>query len=222
MNTLSAIFGNTHKGACFIGFDSNTVLPLKGGMANIFKGRITKVMTGAIAMVNSNYTNSRNKQLQVAGFKPTFVSQERRWGIFPITNMPIITHKGGVYLNTSILKAGNVVYLLDGETVIPSEWLFLFNPSVSVGTGIAKDEIAKQIAPMTESEKAIMAETIAINTGMLNEAIDNPASISVDSDIINNVSKASKPVYPRDFKAESITALRVGGNEFTNIDSMTA
>jgi len=179
-------------------------------------------MTGAIAMVNSNYTNSRNKQLQVAGFKPTFESQERRWGIFPIANMPIITHKGGVYLNTSILKAGETVYMLDGETVIAKEWLFMFNPTTSVGTGIAKEEIAKQLAPMSESEKAIMAETIAINTGMLNEAVSNPNSIAVDSTIIDNVSKATKPVFPRDFKAESITALRVGGNEFTDINSLTA
>ena len=188
----------------------------------MFKGRITKVMTGAVAMVNSNYTNSRNKQLQVAGFKPTFVSQARRWGIFPIANMPIITHNGGVYLNTSILKAGQVIYLLDGETVIPKEWLFLFNPTVSVGTGIAKEEIAKQIAPMSDSEKAIMAETIAINTGMLDEALQNPASILVDSNIIDLVSNSTKPVYPRDFKAESITALRVSGQEFTGINSTIA
>jgi len=40
MTTLSTIFSNTHKGTCFIGFDSNTIVPLKGGVSNIFKGRL--------------------------------------------------------------------------------------------------------------------------------------------------------------------------------------
>jgi hypothetical protein len=228
MNTLSSIFSNTHKGTCFIGFDSNTIVPLKGGKANVFQGRITKVMTGATAMVNSNYTNSRNKQLQVAGFKPTFVAQPRRWGIFPINNMPIITNvekatgRNKVYLNTSIIKAGKVVYLLDNETVIPHEWVDFFAPTKSVGTGIATKEVEKQLAPMTDEERAIMAETIAINTGMLDEAMNNPSSIAVPRDIIDMVSESTKPVFPRDFMAESLTAIRVNGTEYTNISATEA
>lgn len=212
MNTLSSIFQASHKGALIIGFDTKTVPVLTGGKANPFQGRVEKVMTGAVAMVNRNYENARNKQLQVAGFKPTFKVQPRKWGKFAIAGLPVLTHKGGVYLNTSILKAGKVSYLLDGKPVQADSITGL---KVSKGTGIHKASVAKQLNDMTDSER----ESIAVFKGLLNEATHNPDSIAVDNALMADIVGETKDLFPRDFKAESITALRVNHTEYTDIST---
>ena len=214
MNTLSSIFQASHKGALIIGFDSSTIADLSGGKGNPMKGRVTKVMTGAVAMVNRNYENSRNKQLQVAGFKPTFKVQPRKWGVFAIAGLPVLTHKGGVYLNTSILKAGKVSYLLDGKAI---DKALITGLKDSKGTGIDKASVSKQLADMTDEQRA----SIAVFKGLLNEATANPDSMTVSADILADIADNTKDLFPRDFKAESITALRVNRTEYTDIDSVT-
>ena len=212
MNTLSSIFQASHKGALIIGFDSATIPKLSGGKANSMQGRVTKVMTGAVAMVNRNYENSRNKQLQVAGFKPTFEVKPRKWGVYAIKGMPVLTHKGAVYLNTSILKAGKVSYLLDGKAIDKADVLGL---PVSKGVGIDKASVSIQLADMSDEQRA----SIAVFKGLLDEATMNPDSMEVDSKLMADIVDSTKDLFPRDFKAESITALRVNRTEYTDIDS---
>jgi hypothetical protein len=212
MNSLSSIFQASHKGALIIGFDSATIPKLVGGKKNPMQGRVTKVMTGAVAMVNRNYENARNKQLQVAGFKPTFEVKPRKWGVYAIKGMPVLTHKGAVYLNTSILKAGAVSYLLDGKAIDKAE---IDGLPVSRGVGIDKASVATQLADMTDAQRA----SIAVFKGLLDEATANPDSMTVDNALMADIVDNTKDLFPRDFKAESITALRCNRTEYTNIDS---
>lgn len=210
MTTLSSIFQASHKGALIIGFDTKTVPVLAGGKANPMQGRVEKVMTGAVAMVNRNYENARNKQLQVAGFKPTFKVQPRRWGKYAIAGLPVLEHKGAVYLNTSILKAGKVSYLLDGKPVNKATIQGLKD---SKGTGIDKASVATQLNELTDEQRA----TLAVFKGLLDEATHNPDSMAVDSTLMADIVDNTKDLFPRDFKAESITALRVNRTEYTDI-----
>lgn len=212
MNSLSSIFRASHKGALIIGFDSATIPKLVGGMANPMQGRVTKVMTGAVAMVNRNYENARNKQLQVAGFKPTFEVKPRKWGVYAIKGMPVLTHKGAVYLNTSILKAGAVSYLLDGKAIDKAE---IEGLPVSRGVGIDKASVSSQLAEMTDEQRA----SIAVFKGLLDEATANPDSMTVDNALMADIVDSTKDLFPRDFKAESITALRVNRTEYTDISA---
>lgn len=214
MNTLSSIFQASHKGALIIGFDTKTVPILLGGKKNPMQGRIEKVMTGAVAMVNRNYENSRNKQLQVAGFKPTFKVQPRRWGKYAIKGLPVLSHKGGVYLNTSILRAGKVSYLLDGKAINKA---LITGLKESAGTGIDKASVSKQLTDMTDEQRA----SIAVFKGLLSEATTNPDSMTVSTDIMADIVDNTKDLFPRDFKAESITALRCNRTEYRDIDSNT-
>jgi hypothetical protein len=212
MITLSSIFQASHKGALIIGFDTKTVPVLRGGKKNPMQGRIEKVMTGAVAMVNRNYENARNKQLQVQGFKPTFKVQPRRWGSYAIAGLPVLTHKGEVYLNTSILKAGKVHYLLDGK---PIDKANIEGLNESKGTGIDRASVAKQLNELSDSERA----SIAVFKGLLDEGVNNPDSINVSAELMADIVDSTKDLFPRDFKASSITALRVNGNEYTDIST---
>lgn len=215
MNTLSSIFQASHKGALIIGFDSATIPDLKGGKKNPMQGRITKVMTGATAMLNRDYEKSRNNQLVAAGFKATFEVKPRRWGIYPMAGLPVITNidkKGdfNIYLNTSVLRAGKVHYLLDGQPIDKNKIEGLKD---SVGTGIATDEVEKQLAEMTPAE----IEAIAVFKGLLNEAVNNPDSMELSAELLADIQDNTKDLYPRDFKAVSITAIRVNKQEYKDI-----
>jgi len=214
MNTLSSIFQASHKGALIIGFDSTTIPKLTGGKKNPMQGRIQKVMTGAVAMLNRDYEKSRNKQLIAQGFKPTFEVKTRRWGVYAIKGMPILTHKGAVYLNTSILRAGSVSYLLDGQPINKAD---IEGLPVSAGTGIDIKSVAKQLADMTPAEK----ESIAVFKGLLDEAVANPDSLNLTTDLLAEIQDNTRDLFPRDFKAESITALRVNKQEYTDISATT-
>lgn len=208
---LSNILNSIHKGVCFLGGDFETIEPLTGGKKNEQQGRITKRMTGAIVMLNSNYENARNKQLQVAGLKPTFTVQPRRWGLNDSQHRAIVTHKGKVYLSTSILKAGKVSYFLDGQPIDKADIIGL---KESKGVGIDENEVRKQLSELSDKEK----EALAVNAYMIDEAINNPDSIELDGAILDELKASTKMIYPRDYKAESITALRVKGNEYQNIN----
>lgn len=215
MTTLTSIFSNLHKGAIIFGFDTKTVPTLKGGKSNPMQGRVEKVMVGAVAMANRDYGNSRNKQLIAAGYKPTYVVKPRKWGTYLTAGLPIITHKGEIYLNTSILSAGKVHYLLDGKPIDKADIIGLND---SKGTGIDAATVAKQLNELSDDEKRI----IAVNSLMIDEALASDDSINLTAEMLEAIKANSKELYPRDFKAASITAIRVGGNEFTDIDSDNA
>lgn len=210
--TLSAIFSSCHKGAIIAGMDTVTIPDLTGGKANPQKGLIKKVMTGAVIMVNRDYENSRNNQLEAQGFARTFKQKARRWGTYAIAGLPIITNKDSVYLNTSILVAGKVSYLLNDKPIDKSEIIGL---KESKGTGIPMAEVEAQLANMTDLEKAELESWQSLVT----EAVNNPDSMPLDSELLAKIASNSKEVYPRDFKAESLQAIRVNKQEYINIDS---
>ncbi len=212
MKTLHAIFSNVHKGAIFFGFDTVTTPVLTGGKKNPMQGRIQKVMMGAQAMANANYEKGRNKQLIASGFKPTFKTQARRWGKYAFAGLPIVEHKEAAYLVTSILKAGKVSYLLDGQPIDAGDIIGL---KESKGTNIDEKAVVAQLADMTDEETRI----VAANAYSINDALSNPDSASVSADILEAARDATKPLFPRDFKAESITTIRISGQTFTDISA---
>jgi len=111
------------NGATFIGIDSVTVVPLKGGKANPYRDRLTKVVTGSSVMVFQNketngYENMVKRRLEQEGKDPNqFQLSPRVWGIRR-QGQPFIDHKGKVYLEVIFLKPGEVKYLLDGQVQI--------------------------------------------------------------------------------------------------------
>ncbi len=210
MKTLHAIFSNVHKGAIFFGFDTVTMPVLTGGKKNPMQGRIKKIMTGAQAMANANYEKGRNKQLIAAGFKPTFKTQARRWGKYAFAGLPIVEHKGAAYLVTSILKAGKVSYLLDDKPIDAADITGL---KESKGTNIDEKEVARQLAEMTDEQRLV----VAANAYSIEAAMSNPDSIDVSVEILAAARDNTKPLFPRDFKAESITTLRISGKAHTGI-----
>lgn len=212
---LSKILASTKSRPCFIGFDTCTIEVLTGGKANPMQARVKKVMTGALAIVNTNYTNARNKHFINLGLSATFVAKPRTWGIYPMDGMPIITNKGKVYLNTSILRAGTVHYLLDDKPIDKAEITGL-----KVTTGITVDmaEVKRQQDAMTPEELKHHKAIVAANLSEFDGANRNPDSIDIDADVLT-LAANNRKLYPRDYKAESITALRVNRKEYTTLDS---
>lgn len=110
------------SGASFVGFDSLTVVALKGGKKNPMQGRVTKRMTGAQVMVFQNkningYEAMVQRRLAAEGKDPaSFELGQRAWGE-RVPNMPIVEHKGNTYMEVIFLKPGNSVFLLDGAPI---------------------------------------------------------------------------------------------------------
>lgn len=119
---LIAAFQNV-SGASFVGIDTLTEVPLRGGKLNPHQGRVTKRMVGAQVMVFQNkktsaYDSMIKRRLVLEGKDPAkFVLSPRAWGT-RIPNMPIVEHfKDGetkYYLEVIFLKPGPIEYLLDG------------------------------------------------------------------------------------------------------------
>lgn len=113
------------NGATFIGIDTVTVVPLKGGMANPYHGKLTKIVTGSSVMVFQNkttngYENMVKRRLEQEGKNPNFfVLSPRVWGVRR-QGEPFVDHKGKVYLEVIFLKPGEVKYMVDGQQVNPS------------------------------------------------------------------------------------------------------
>jgi len=129
MANVSTIFASVN-GTSFVGIDTETVVPLKGGKANPMKDRVTKRMTGAQVMVFQNkningYEAMVQRRLEAEGKNAgDFELSPRTWGE-RVPNMPIVTHvKDGVtkaYLEVIFLKSGSVEYFLDGNAIEKSE-----------------------------------------------------------------------------------------------------
>lgn len=123
--TLREIFANVN-GASFVGLDTESVVQLKGGKSNPFKGRVKKLVTGSQVMVFTNqeqngYENMVQRRLIEEGKDPTsFSVGPRKWGT-RVPNLPIIEHeKDGVvkeYLEVIFLKPGTTTFLLDDAPV---------------------------------------------------------------------------------------------------------
>jgi hypothetical protein len=122
-------------GGTFVGLDTLTKVPLKGGKKNIHQGRVTKHMTGATVMCFTNQKGSAyeamvRRRLEQEGRDPNFEVGPRAWGT-RITGTPFVEHRGEYYLEVLFLKSGDISYLLDGLVVAKSAIQGLESPAVS-------------------------------------------------------------------------------------------
>lgn len=114
---MASVSGNS-----FIRLDTTTIPKLTGGQKNAMQGKITKTTTGSNVMVYQNkhtnaYENAVNKRLEKEGKDPSnFTLQDRKWGT-RVPNMPLVEHKGSLYLEVIFLHSGTVSYQLDGDTI---------------------------------------------------------------------------------------------------------
>ena len=120
LNLLAVV--ETINGCTFAGMDTVTNVTLKGGKKNPMQGRVTKAVRGNRVMLFSNkktngYDAMVKRRLESEGKDPeSFTLGQRAWGT-RLENMPIVEHKGELYLECIFLKAGQVTYLLDGIPV---------------------------------------------------------------------------------------------------------
>jgi len=79
------LHGSLFQGSSFIGFDSMTVVPLKGGKKNPMQNKVKKERLGALCLVFTNkntnsYENMVNARLAKEGKEPNFKVGQRAWG----------------------------------------------------------------------------------------------------------------------------------------------
>lgn len=120
-NLISTVLENVNGGS-FVGLDTMTVVPLKGGKKNPMQGRVTKVTRGSSVMVFTNkakngYQEMVKRRLAEEGKDPeSFVLGQRVWGE-RIDGTPFVAHKDKKYLEAIFLRAGKSQYLLDGQPI---------------------------------------------------------------------------------------------------------
>lgn len=118
---LTEILNNVN-GASFISMDTTTTPKLKGGKGNEMQGRVQKHNKGASIMVFQNkksnaYDNMVKRRLLAEGKDPDlFKISPRAWGE-RIAGMPLVTHKGALYLEVIFLASGTSTYTLDGKPI---------------------------------------------------------------------------------------------------------
>lgn len=122
----------TVNGASFISIDTRTEPKIRktldtddGRIPNPHFGRIEKLQTGSSVMVFQNksingYQSMVNRRLDKEGKDVEFKVGPRIWGK-RIPNLPLVENHGKFYLEIIFLKAGEVVYLLDGQPIDKSE-----------------------------------------------------------------------------------------------------
>lgn len=107
------------NGSTFIGIDTETPVALKGGKANPYQGRVSKVVIGSSVMVFQNkttnaYENMVNRRLAKEGKAMTFKVGPRPWGE-RLVDTPFVVHKGVLYLEVIFLKDGDRHFMVNGE-----------------------------------------------------------------------------------------------------------
>ncbi len=123
LETVQKVFAEL-AGGTFVGIDSITDVPLKGGKKNPQQGRITKETIGSTVMCFSNTNGSAydamvKRRLAAEGKDPeSFQLGERTWG-HRIAGTPFVEHKGSYYLEVIFMKAGESQYLQDGYPIAP-------------------------------------------------------------------------------------------------------
>ena len=119
--TAQKAFGDI-PGGTFVGMDTETVVPLKGGKKNPYQGRLTKRMTNANVMVFGNtasnaYENMVKRRLEKEGQDPEqFKLGKRAWGT-RVPGTAFVEHKGAHYVEVIFMRAGAVEYFLDGKSI---------------------------------------------------------------------------------------------------------
>lgn len=134
------------SGNSTMGIDTCTVVKLKGGQKNPQQGRVTKIQNGSRVMVFQNkqingYEAMVNRRLVTEGKNPdSFKLGKRAWGT-RLENLPIVEHKGNLYLEVIFLTAGAVHYELDGVKVNEADIIGLPAKPVSSGQGGLDDQV---------------------------------------------------------------------------------
>lgn len=117
--TATQALGNLEAGT-FVGMDTLTNVPLKGGKKNPLQGRVTKATTGATVMCFANgksnaYENMVKRRLKQEGKDPSsFELKPRAWGD-RIKGTTFVTHKGQMYLEVIFMNPGKSEYFIDGK-----------------------------------------------------------------------------------------------------------
>lgn len=113
------------NGASFMGIDFETVPKLTGGQKNDLQGKVTKRTEGASVMVFANkYVNGyeemvKRRLVQEGKDAANFVLGPRTWGT-RIDGMPLVEHKGEIYLDAIFMKSGESTYLVNGAVRDPA------------------------------------------------------------------------------------------------------
>lgn len=111
---LSNVNGNS-----FIGLDTLTRVPLRGGIANPFRNRVEKFTVDNNVIVFTNqrsngYDNMVRRRLTMEGKNPNrFELSPRPWGT-RIPGTPFVEHDDKWYLEVIFLRAGMSTILVDG------------------------------------------------------------------------------------------------------------
>lgn len=112
------------KGATFISVDIETD-PRMTKSNNPYVGAVKQVTLNGI--INFDYANSVNSQLQREGKETDFVSKARVWGTW---DGNLITHKGEYYLNMKVENSSESAYIFNG-VVLDSKVVEPFLPKSS-------------------------------------------------------------------------------------------
>jgi len=146
MSKLAKIMSAVN-GASFIGLDTTTTPVLTGGIKNPQQGLIQKHTTKASIMVFTNkkqsgYQNMINRRLAKEGKQSMFKVGERKWGT-RLPNLPIVEHKGEVYLEVIFLKPGKTHYTLNNKPIVKSKIIGLNVPKPSGQDGLEDQVIIR-------------------------------------------------------------------------------
>lgn len=125
--TAQLVFGaDAFKGNTFVGLDTETVVPLKGGKSNPMQGKVTKRVIGSKVQIFGNvhqngYGNMVARRLVAEGKDPEeFELGQLKWGQ-RVPGSAFIEHKGAYYVQVIFQEAGNVEYFLDGQMIAKSD-----------------------------------------------------------------------------------------------------
>lgn len=120
----------TVNGSSFLGLDTETTVPLKGGKKNPMQGRVTKKVIGSSVMAFANkningYDAMVKRRLEAEGKDPaSFELSPRAWGT-RVPNLPLVQHEKvdsiSYYMEVIFLKAGTSEYFLDGNPIAKSD-----------------------------------------------------------------------------------------------------
>lgn len=148
---IQKIINDNVDASTFVGIDTETVVPLRGGKSNPHQGRVTKRVTGSNVMIFCNnksnaYENMVRRRLAAEGKDPTlFMLQPRKWGQ-RIPNTPFIEHNDSLYMEVIFLRSGQVEYLLDGQPVSEDAIFGLTEKQESHQGGLDKKVIIRTYA----------------------------------------------------------------------------
>lgn len=146
------------NGATFVAINTQTTPQMRktidtdeGRESNPHYGRIQKFINGASVMVFQNktingYDAMVKRRLEAEGKDPaSFELGPRQWGE-RLKGLPLVEHKGKLYLEVIFLKPGKAHYTLDGKEIDKSEILGLSKGQEGEQGGLSNKVIIRTFA----------------------------------------------------------------------------